>query len=214
MSLKSDNYIVYRHTSPSGKVYIGITSRKPNHRWRNGGHGYKSSPKFYNAILKYGWDNIKHEIVLSDISKSEACYAEKYLVKWYKLHNISYNLSDGGEGVTGCSHAAWNRGMPCAEETKKKIGNANRGSNSPWWGKALSKEMKKKISESKRGVATKVCKVIQLTLSEEYVREWNSQSEAARALNLDSSKISKCCRGKRNKCGNYKWRYKNENKNN
>lgn len=57
-----DNYIVYRHTSPSGKVYIGITSRQPEQRWLNG-NGYKDSPKFYNAIKKYGWDNFNHEIL-------------------------------------------------------------------------------------------------------------------------------------------------------
>lgn len=26
---------VYKHTSPSGKVYIGITSRDPTKRWAN-----------------------------------------------------------------------------------------------------------------------------------------------------------------------------------
>ena len=27
------NYYVYRHTSPSGKIYIGITFRNPKVRW-------------------------------------------------------------------------------------------------------------------------------------------------------------------------------------
>lgn len=34
------SYTVYKHTSPSGKVYIGITCRKPEYRW-NHGKGYK-----------------------------------------------------------------------------------------------------------------------------------------------------------------------------
>lgn len=55
-------WILYRHTSPSGKVYIGITSKSVNKRW-NGGRGYKTCIYFYNAILKYGWDNIKHELM-------------------------------------------------------------------------------------------------------------------------------------------------------
>ena len=29
-------YSVYKHTAPNGKVYIGITSRKPEYRWNNG----------------------------------------------------------------------------------------------------------------------------------------------------------------------------------
>lgn len=32
-------WILYRHTSPSGKVYIGITFKSVNKRW-NGGDGY------------------------------------------------------------------------------------------------------------------------------------------------------------------------------
>lgn len=27
---------LYRHITPSGKVYIGITSQKPEYRWNNG----------------------------------------------------------------------------------------------------------------------------------------------------------------------------------
>lgn len=30
--MNENNYVVYRHTSPSGKVYIGITSKKPEKR--------------------------------------------------------------------------------------------------------------------------------------------------------------------------------------
>lgn len=42
-------YTVYKHTSPSGKVYIGITKRKPEYRW-NKGKGYrKDQLLFYRA---------------------------------------------------------------------------------------------------------------------------------------------------------------------
>lgn len=29
-------YCVYKHTTPNGKVYIGITSKNPLKRWNNG----------------------------------------------------------------------------------------------------------------------------------------------------------------------------------
>lgn len=32
-----NNYIVYKHTIPSEKVYIGITSMKPEKRWKTCG---------------------------------------------------------------------------------------------------------------------------------------------------------------------------------
>lgn len=37
-----NSYTVYKHTSPSGKVYIGITKKKPEYRW-NHGRGYKET---------------------------------------------------------------------------------------------------------------------------------------------------------------------------
>lgn len=113
------NYIVYKHISPSGKVYIGITSRSAKERWGNGNY-YKDSKKFYNAILKYGWENIKHEILLENQSESAAKYTEKYLIQWYKMHNISYNITDGGEGTCGFSH-------PMSEKCKEAIRKANIG---------------------------------------------------------------------------------------
>lgn len=65
------------------------------------GRGYKKCILFYKAIEKYGLDNIEHEILLKDISESEAKYAEKYLIRWYKMHNMSYNITDGGDGLSG-----------------------------------------------------------------------------------------------------------------
>lgn len=49
------SYTVYRHISPSGKVYIGITCMKPEYRW-NHGKEYKEidQPVFSRAIKKYG----------------------------------------------------------------------------------------------------------------------------------------------------------------
>ena len=71
-------YSVYCHTFPNGKKYIGISSDYEN-RWRNG-KGYETQPKMDRAIQKYGWENIKHDIVLSGLSKEQANELEKYLI--------------------------------------------------------------------------------------------------------------------------------------
>lgn len=42
-------WILYRHTSPSGKVYIGITFKSVNKRW-NGGRGYNPSKETRSKI--------------------------------------------------------------------------------------------------------------------------------------------------------------------
>ena len=93
-----NNYCVYKHTTPSGKVYIGITSQNINKRWKNG-LGYEGCTAFYRAIQKYGWENITHEIVTAGLSKIEACEIEQRLIEEYKSHDpkYGYNLTHGGE---------------------------------------------------------------------------------------------------------------------
>jgi len=46
------NYIVYKHTAPNGKIYIGVTSQKANQRWKNG-FGYRPNKHFFSDIVKY-----------------------------------------------------------------------------------------------------------------------------------------------------------------
>ena len=73
------NYTVYVHVVPNSKKYVGITCQRPLQRWANG-HGYVKNTYFYNAIIKYGWDNIEHIIIASNLSKDEACNLEKALI--------------------------------------------------------------------------------------------------------------------------------------
>ena len=97
-------YIVYMHTSPNNKRYIGITSHtNPKHRWK-GGYGYHKNDYFYRSIQKYGWDNFKHEIIASNLSKEEACKMEIELIEKYKTRypEFGYNYSKGGETSRGC----------------------------------------------------------------------------------------------------------------
>lgn len=107
----SRRYTVYRHISPSGKVYVGITKNSLSFRW-NHGKNYKRCKLFYRAILKYGWDNLQHCVVCSNLSKETACILEQHLIKYYKSKNLSYNTTDGGEGTHGFS-------MP--EDARRKI---------------------------------------------------------------------------------------------
>lgn len=77
------DYCVYKHTLPNNKVYIGITKQIPSLRWANG-RGYKHSNYFYNAILKYGWLNIRHEILrdcLTILANSNNTYSSAELRK-------------------------------------------------------------------------------------------------------------------------------------
>ena len=78
--MEERKWCVYKHTSPSNKVYIGITCQNPEKRWKNG-YGYTQNNHFWNAIQKYGWDSFEHEIIQKNISKELACQIEKELIE-------------------------------------------------------------------------------------------------------------------------------------
>lgn len=53
---------IYKHTSPSGKAYIGQTLVTLKSRW-DSGHGYSRATIFGKAIKKYGWENFEHAVL-------------------------------------------------------------------------------------------------------------------------------------------------------
>lgn len=97
--MEERNNCVYKHTSPSGKVYIGITKHEAAKRWGRGS-GYTKNRHLYSAIKKYGWDNFSHEVVAEGLSREEACAKEKELISFYKSDDpdFGYNKTSGGEG--------------------------------------------------------------------------------------------------------------------
>lgn len=95
-------YKVYKHTTPNGKVYIGITKQSFDRRTQNG-KGYSTQRLFWRAIKKYGWNNIKHEIIEDNLTHDEACEREQYYIKIFHSNNpkYGYNISSGGESSNG-----------------------------------------------------------------------------------------------------------------
>ena len=149
------SWTVYRHITPSGKSYIGITSQKPERRWKNG-KGYSKNTPFGKAIETYKWENIKHEILNTNLTEDEAkrlemVYIEKYRTFVGFSDRNGYNCTLGGEGTVGFSHIAWNKGIPRDDETKRKISESHKGKTV--WNKGIprTEEEKMNISASLKG---------------------------------------------------------------
>lgn len=95
-------YKVYKYTSPSNKVYIGITSKTQSIRAGKNGIGYQHCTAFWRAIVKYGWDNFKYEELATQLDEETAKELEKYYIKLYNStdSNYGYNISHGGDGYS------------------------------------------------------------------------------------------------------------------
>lgn len=85
-----NTYKVYKYTSPSKKIYIGQTYRTLDQRAGKNGINYKQCPKFYNAILKYGFENFKREILKDNLNLKQANYYQQYYIKVFKSNQPGY----------------------------------------------------------------------------------------------------------------------------
>jgi len=99
--------VIYKVTNLiNNKLYIGQTV---NFKKRKERHLYeakrgKSKLYFSRALKKYGNINFLWEIIDSANSKDELSNKEKYWIDYYDTYNNGYNLTHGGEGISGYVH--------------------------------------------------------------------------------------------------------------
>lgn len=133
-----------------GRLYIGKTTqalvkRKSVHKCNAlRGHGHY----FHAAIRKYGFDAFEWCVLRECNNAVELSDAERVLIEENQsnVKGKGFNLTNGGEG--------WQH----SEETKQKIGEANRGEKNgmygriPWnKGKRLSKQHRENLSKAHLG---------------------------------------------------------------
>lgn len=208
MDANDKKYVVYMHISPSQKRYIGITSQKPQKRWKSDGSGYKEQPLFWRAICKYGWDNFQHKILLQNETFEYACQIEKCLIKHYKTYDsrYGYNLTLGGEGRL------------LTDKQKKALSEQRQGPNACGYGYFPSDETKKKMSDAaKNKVFTQVTRekmshakkktVYQYDLDGELIEVFSSATDAADKTKTNRGNLCACCRNVVKQANGYFWSY-------
>ena len=228
-----NSYCVYKHTCSNGKAYIGITCTGTKKRWR-GGRGYAKDSHFGYAIKKYGWDNIKHEVLHDGLDEQTAKKLEVELIAYYQTQDAEhgYNMTVGGDGATGYHHTEENKkkhsnillgntfaeGYRHTEEAKRKMSESRRGRN---LGRKFSEETKRKISEATMGrglgrkanyeikakIAAANNKPVIMFLDNEEVAQYKSAKDAALNVGVDLSGIARVCRGMQKTAGGFTWRY-------
>ena len=136
-------YLIYKHTSPSGKSYIGQT-KNPRKRYLE--HQRSSSCiAFAAAIKKYGGlDNFTYEILEENLSIEKANEQEQfYIHKYDTFYPNGYNLTTGGSNCIRSEETRRKLGYPKTEEHKQKLSD-----NSPNKGKPGRMKDKKHTEEA------------------------------------------------------------------
>lgn len=127
--MKTDErqWTIYMYTFPNEKKYIGKTSRTLKKRQGSSNWiDYKKSIILMRAVKKYGIENIKQDILFQGFMTDEyAARLEKMCILLFKSNclkfedpSYGYNMTDGGEGVSGYHHTS---------EAKRKMSEAKIG---------------------------------------------------------------------------------------
>jgi group I intron endonuclease len=160
MDLSKIGCCIYKITSPSSKVYIG-QSRNIKRRFNEyKGYNCKNQSILYKSLLKYGWESHTFEII-EECEFEQLNIRERYWQDFYDVLNRGLNcvlketdelpqkMSDKTKKKIGDK----NRGKVRTEEQKELLRGDRehlRGTNHHSFGKTLTDEQKKLISDTKK----------------------------------------------------------------
>lgn len=177
--------IIYKVTNNiNGKIYIGQTTGSLSARWKAHCHVSSRCVALYNAIKKYGVENFTVEQIDSAMAKWELDLKEQFWIQHYNsIVPNGYNLKTGGNTPT------------YSDESKKRMSTNHadvRGKNNPRYGVHLSKETRKKISDSHLGKR----------LSAKHKEKCRLNSHTRKLVkNLDTGDVYLSCRLAEQQCG-------------
>ncbi len=228
-----EQYKIYKYTSPSGGVYIGQTHNDIETRARKNGYQYLTKnketgeyhqPAIAQAILKYGWDSFKKEILYSGLTSEEADEKEKELIREYKDKGVCYNICSGGKGVPGAREhkvkqytlsgeyiKTWNTIKEAEEFIGIKRAQANisaccQGTKHRAYGYIWRYE---EDDTPVRPLTPYRSAVNQYTKDGEYVATYQTIREASQSTGIGETSIGNSLRGWSKSAGGFTWQFAN-----
>ena len=201
--------IIYKITNNiNGKIYIGQTTGSLERRWRQ--HRCKSSGcrVLQKAIQKYGAERFTVEQIDTAADIDELNQKEKFWIQQYDcIVPNGYNLKSGGNRPT------------YSEDSRQRMSRNHAdvsGENNPHYGVRLSVDVRKKISDSRKGktlseqhrlkvaMASPRRKSVLNIDTNEY---FSSSRMAEKHYGLPHGTVSRVCRGDGHTAGGFRWCY-------
>jgi group I intron endonuclease len=134
--------VIYKITSPSGKVYIGQSTRLRNRIAHYKGLHCKRQPLIYASILKYGWDAHLFEVIEENVSEESLNERETFWIKelksCYKDSPLGLNAGYGGNSQV------WN------EKNRQEFSEKLSGERNPFYGKTHTEHTRALLAKKNR----------------------------------------------------------------
>jgi hypothetical protein len=172
---------VYKHTFPNGAVYIGRTNMKPEDRWLNG-WGYKNCPLMFAAILQFGWENVKHEILVDNITEEESKEIEYAQIALHSTSSTVYNV-----------HSVPPQYL--AQENAHFIGVSTNRAEVTHETKTMKHYKEYIIPLTQKPDGLRSCEIDVYTSDGKFICTYPSAKIASQELNVNNGDIISCCKG-------------------
>ena len=212
----------------NNKKYVGKTIKSLSTRFYNHLYASKngSTTYFHKALRKYGEDNF----IIEELDRCNIDILGEKEIEWISSLKPEYNQTLGGDGgILGYSHTEETKELLSlkrkgkflgeenpfynqthTEEQKKNWSKMRKGQPSPcgFAGKSHKEESKSKTSQTlKNNPNVKRTKVFQYDIEGNFLREFQSISDASKFVGTTPSNIKYTCEGKFKHCKGYKWSY-------
>ena len=217
--------LIYKITSPSGRLYIGKTYdlRKRINAYKCDIKKNRKNLKLHNSLRKYGWDAHVLEVI-EEVTDELLNEREMYWIAELKTYCYEYpnglNMTKGGDG----QRSTWMHDI----ERRKKQSESRRGVNGTFYGRHHTEENKKLASErtrkynlehgvkvpewgAEKGREVVRRKIVCYDLNGDFVKEYNSLASASKELNIHHSCISESISKRKSQAKGYVFRYKTDN---
>lgn len=214
--------VIYKITSPNGRVYVGKTKRLKirisEYRWRS----KKRKSIIHDSIKGYGWEAHTLEIIeeiADELLNEREIFWIKELNTFYRDNPKGMNMTRGGDG----GGVSWMHDI----ERRKKQSESRKGKGGSFYGKHHTEENKKLFSENakrynlennirvpewgaKKGQEARRRQVLCYDLNGNFVREFKSLSEVTKELGIKHSSILDSIKGRKSQAKGFVFRYKTE----
>lgn len=153
MLTQAGKHFIYKLTAPSGRIYIGRTNDFFERMLEHCSNAKKGDLNYalYHAIRKYEWENFTKEII--DIAENKGDAAEKEL-KWINFFDSYDNGYNNTKYTSGGFDWSEYKGTEKYDNFLKAIKEKASGKNHYNYGKKMSEETRKKMTESRKGQFT------------------------------------------------------------